>query len=637
MNRESYLCTMQSKLLLVTPPFTQLNTAYPATAYLRGFLEEKDISTAHCDLSIELFTEIFTSEFLSEIFQEAEEMQSYNYPLVRKLKKLYISRVEVVIAFLQKSDIETAHKILEDNFLPRGHRLSKVNRAIQWEAGEIGVIDKAKHYATLFIEEIGDFIQSNVDEFFAFTKYAEQIATASCSFDQLDEFLNYEPTLIEDKMLEIFEGLIQKHSPTLVCFTIPFPGNLFAALRCAQFIKQFYPHIKVALGGGYCNTELRSLEDPRIFESVDFISLDDGEGPLLKIISYLQGNVGMEELERTFVLENKRVVYKNKMPNTVYHHKDLPAPNYADLPYEKYISFLDVVNPMHRMWTDARWNKLTISHGCYWSQCSFCDVNLDYIAIYQNTTAEAIVDKIEKIVKDTGITGFHFVDEAAPPKMCRALSLKLIERNVKITWWTNIRFEKTFTAELCQLMADSGCIAVTGGLEVASDRLLAKMKKGVDIAQVTRVTNNFSRAKVMVHAYLMFGFPTQNEQETIDSLEVVRQLFQKNCIQSAYWHQFTTTIHSPVGKNPDDFGIKIIGPLFKGFAQNDLYHEDPTGADHRKYSKGLNLALNAYLNNSGYDKEMQEWFNFPVVATEHSKDLIEGFLKEGMTKTVAVG
>ena len=508
-----------------------------------------------------------------------------------------------------------------------------VNTDIKWEAGDFGIIDKAKHYATLFIEEIGDFIQANVDEFFAFTKYAEQIATSASSFDQIDEFLSYQPTIIEEQMLDILVAKIETHKPNLVCFTIPFPGNLFAALRCAQFIKQLFPDIYVAFGGGYCNTELRSLSDPRIFEFVDFITLDDGEGPLLKIVRFIDGSSNSNELERTYVLENEQVVYKNKIPNTIFHHKNLPAPNYSGLPFHKYVSFLDVVNPMHRMWTDARWNKLTISHGCYWKQCSFCDVNLDYIGNYQNTTAEDLVNKIEKIVKDTGITGFHFVDEAAPPKMLRALSNALIKRNVKITWWTNIRFEKTFDFELCKLMAASGCIAVTGGLEVASDRLLAKMKKGVDIAQVTRVTHHFSKNNIMVHAYLMYGFPTQTEQETIDSLEVVRQLFEKNCIQSAFWHLFTTTVHSPIGKNPEAFGIQITGPAFEGFAQNDLYHEDPQGADHTKYTKGLNLALHNYLNKAGFNKELQHWFNFSIPKTNHPKDLIESFLSPMVTTT----
>lgn len=624
---------MQSKVLFITPPFTQLNTAYPASAYLKGFLEAQEISVAHSDLSIELFTSIFTGDFLRAIFQEADALENYHYPKVRKMKALYISRVDVVIKFLQKQDIITAHKILEPDFLPLGHRLVNVNTDIKWEAGDIGIIDKAKHYATLFIEEIGDFIQANVDEFFAFTKYAEQIATSASSFDQIDEFLSYQPTIIEEQMLDILVAKIEMHKPNLVCFTIPFPGNLFAALRCAQFIKQLFPDIYVAFGGGYCNTELRSLSDPRIFEFVDFITLDDGEGPLLKIVRFIDGNSNSNELERTYVLENEQVVYKNKIPNTIFHHKNLPAPNYSGLPFHKYVSFLDVVNPMHRMWTDARWNKLTISHGCYWKQCSFCDVNLDYIGNYQNTTAEDLVNKIEKIVKDTGITGFHFVDEAAPPKMLRALSNALIKRNVKITWWTNIRFEKTFDFELCKLMAASGCIAVTGGLEVASDRLLAKMKKGVDIAQVTRVTHHFFKNNIMVHAYLMYGFPTQTEQETIDSLEVVRQLFEKNCIQSAFWHMFTTTVHSPIGKNPEAFGIQITGPAFEGFAQNDLYHEDPQGANHTKYTKGLNLALHNYLNKAGFNKELQHWFSFSIPKTNHPKDLIESFLSPMVTTT----
>lgn len=618
---------MQQKILLITPPFTQLNTSYPASAYLKGFLEEKNVAVEQCDLSIELFTSIFTSGFIRAIFREAQELKSFAIPQVFKLKEQYVLRVDKVISYLQSQTIEKANEILAPGFLPKGHRLQTVKKNITWADGELGIIDKAKHYGTLFIEELGDFIQANVDEFFAFTRYAEQIGTSASSFDQIEEFLNYQPTIIEDKMLDILEAKIELHEPDLVCFSIPFPGNLFAALRSSQFIKQFFPKIKIAFGGGYCNTELRSLEDPRIFEFIDFITLDDGEGPLLKLVNYLSKELEINQLERTFVLEKGKVVYKNKIPNTIYHHRDLPAPNYTGLPFEKYLSFLDIINPMHRMWTDEKWNKLTISHGCYWKQCTFCDVNLDYIGNYQNTTAVDLVNKIEKIRAQTGIEGFHFVDEAAPPKMLRALSLELIKRGIKMRWWTNIRFEKTFDDELCELMSRAGCIAITGGLEVASDRLLEKMKKGVDIGQVARVTNSFSKHNIMTHAYLMFGFPTQTEQETIDSLEVVRQLFESGCVQSAFWHMFTTTVHSPIGKNPEEFEIKITGPDFEGFAQNDLWHEDPTGADHELYKKGLNLALDSYLNKVGFEKNLQDWFEFKIPETTVSDNWVSDFVK----------
>jgi len=614
---------MAINTLLITPPFTQLNTPYPATAYLKGFLDEKGVLVEQCDLSIELFSKVFTADFIRKVFQEADHHNSYEYPLVWQQREEYIHKVEMVISYLQHQEVTQAYQILHHGFLPQAHRALNIEEDLSWAFGNLGILDKAKHYATIFIEELGDFIQANVDEFFSFTRYAEQIATSASSFNGIEEFLQYDPTVIEKELLELLEEKLRIHQPKLVCFSIPFPGNLFAALRCAQFIKQHYPKFKIAFGGGYCNTELRSLEDNRVFSYVDFITLDDGEAPLLRITEYLSGKIDESGLERTYIIENNRVVYKNKLPNTIFHHKNLPAPSYVGLPHNKYLSFLDVMNPMHRLWSDGKWNKLTISHGCYWKQCTFCDVNLDYIGNYQNTTADDLVEKIEKIVAETGTTGFHFVDEAAPPKMLRALAEKLIEKRVYITWWTNIRFEKTFNVELCALLAKSGCIAVTGGLEVASDRLLKKMKKGVDIAQVARVTNAFAQHGVMVHAYLMYGFPTQTEQETIDSLEVVRQLFENNCIQSAFWHQFTTTVHSPIGVNPEEFDIEITGPAFEGFAQNDLWHEDPKGADHTKYKTGLNLALHNYLSGVGFDMDLQEWFDFDIEPTVHSYNMIE--------------
>ncbi len=617
---------MPLKTLLITPPFTQLNTPYPATAYIKGFLESKNIVATQVDLSIELFNAVYTKDFIQKVFEEAETQNSFVHQEVWNQREDYIHKVEKVIAYLRNHQVTEAYQILHKDFLPKAHRATNVDEELDWAFGNLGILDKAKHLATLFVEELGDFIQANVDEFFSFTRYAERIASAASSFNELETYLSYEPTIVEQKMLEILKTKFDKNKADLVCFSIPFPGNLFAALRCGQYIKKHYPKTKVAFGGGYCNTELRSLTDPRVFKYTDFISLDDGEAPLLKITEFIQGKIDLSELERTYVLENGKVVYKNKTPNTIFHHKDLPAPSYEGLLHHTYLSFLDVMNPMHRMWSDGRWNKLTVAHGCYWKKCTFCDTNLDYISIYQNTTAEDLVDKIEKIVAETGTTGFHFVDEAAPPKALKNLAEKLIERKVYITWWTNIRFEKTFNAALCALLAKSGCIAVTGGLEVASDRLLKKMKKGVDIAQVARVTNDFADNNIMVHAYLMYGFPTETEQETIDSLEIVRQLFENGCIQSGFWHQFTTTVHSPIGKNPDAFEIEILGPKFEGFAQNDLIHNDPTGADHTLYTTGLNLALNNYLNGLGLDLELQEWFDFDIPETTVEADLIANAL-----------
>jgi len=614
---------MSCKTLLIIPPFTQLNTPYPATAYLKGFLESKGKEIVQEDLSIQLFCKIFSKDFLVQIFEEVSLLEHIECIDVLDFADEYLNIVDDVIAFLQHKR-EDLH-FCDINYYPHGHRISRLDQASK-AYRSLSQLDKGKHLATLFIEEIGDFIQLNVDEFFSFTKYAEQIGTSASSFNQIATYLEYDLTLIEEAMLDLLDEFIQQHSPHLIGFTIPFPGNLFAALRCAQHIKIYYPTIAVEFGGGYCNTELRSLSDPTIFQLVDYITLDDGEAPMLRIIENIEGVAKIEDLERTYIEKNGLVVYQNKLPNTIFAHRDLPAPNYENLFKGQYLSFLDIINPMHRLWSDQEWLKLTVSHGCYWKQCSFCDVSLDYIGNYQNTTAEIFVDKMAKLMYDTGINGFHFVDEAAPPKMLKAIAKEIIERGLKVRWWTNIRFEKTFDEALCNILAKSGCIAVTGGLEVASDRLLQKMKKGVDIAQVARVTKAFKQNGILVHAYLMYGFPTQTAQETTDALEVVRQLFKNKCLDSAFWHRFTCTIHSPIGINPEEFDIEITGPGFEGFAQNDLMHNDPKGTDHERYTMGLNDALGSYLIAEGLDEPIQNWFDFDIDEIGISKSLIASAL-----------
>jgi hypothetical protein len=331
------------------------------------------------------------------------------------------------------------------------------------------------------------------------------------------------------------------------------------------------------------------------------------------LLEHLAGRRSASRLVRTFhrPAGSDAVVYTNLAEPDI-PFDEVGTPTWDGLPLQRYLSLLDMLNPMHRLWSDGRWNKLTVAQGCYWKKCSFCDVGLDYIGRYETTSATVLADRIEAIVAETGQTGFHFVDEAAPPRMLKALAVELLRRRMPITWWGNVRFEKTFTPALCQQLADSGCVAISGGLEVASDRLLALMNKGVSVDQVARVTKGFADAGVMVHAYLMYGFPTQTAQDTVDALELVRQLFAAGCIHSGFFHRFVCTVHSPVGLAPQDYGITLL-PLVPGrFAKNDVAFTDPTGCDHDALGVGLKKALYNYMHGIGLDDDVRRWFDFPV-------------------------
>ena len=621
------------RVLLITPPMIQLNTPYPATAYLTGFLRlhatRLGLELTQADASLSLFLRLFSAPLLGRMAEE----------LARRARKLgrrtpvppsiaqflahadrYIETVEPTVRFLQGRDPSLAFRIVGRSFLPEGPRFehltppptpehATLDEKLLSAFGTLGTTEQARYLASLYVDDLADVWRLGIDPRFEFARYAERLAASAPSFDPLHEALCAEPTLIDNTLDEITKELMTGSQPEVVALTTPFPGNVYGAFRMARTIRAVLPKATLILGGGWVNTELRGLREPRVFDYFDYVTLDDGERPLLNLLSRLSGHPA--SLVRTYVRRGDAVVLENDVTQHDIPQRDTGIPTYEGLPLDQYVSLMEMMNPMHRLWSDGRWNKITLAHGCYWKKCSFCDVSLDYIGRYDRPGTDLIMDRIRSLIEETGQTGFHLVDEAAPPAVMRALSKRLLAEKLKVTWWGNIRFEKSFTPELCRLLADAGCVAVSGGLEVASDRLLELMKKGVTVEQVARVTRAFTDAGIMVHAYLMYGFPTETTQDTIDALDRVRQLFAAGCIQSAYWHRFAATAHSPIGLNPEKYGITLRAPPNVSFAHNDLKFDDPVGTDHDFLGGGLRKALYSYMHGAGLDEDVRIWFDRP--------------------------
>ena len=621
---------------------TQLNTPYPSTAYLTGFLRSRGFDAVQEDLALALVLKLFSSDGLRQMLQQIEadgsDAPSEVVEHFCNESEQYVATIDRVIAFLQGRDSTLAHRINSRTFLPEGPRFDSVEEHIAgddddsddplgWAFGALGIQDRARHLATLYLSDLADVVKDAIDPRFEFVRYAESLAASQPTFDPLAEAIAAPMTRVDTTLKKLSLESIERHRPDMVLVSVPFPGCVYAAFRIGQFIKAAHPNVVVLLGGGFVNTELRELSDPRVFDYFDYVTLDDGERPLLALIEHLRGERSQDKLVRTFLRTGSAGDASGKVLYVNHVEPDIPfsevgTPTWDGLPIAQYLSTLDMLNPMHRLWSDGRWNKLTVAHGCYWKKCSFCDVTLDYIGRYDDVAASTLVDRIEAVVQETGQTGFHFVDEAAPPKALKAMAEELLHRNVPISWWGNIRFEKSFTPDLCDLLSESGCIAISGGLEVASDRLLKLMKKGVSVAQVARVTKAFSDAGVLVHAYLMYGFPTQTVQDTVDALEYVRQLFEEDCIQSGFFHRFTCTGHSPVGKNPKDYGVKLVPLPPVSFAKNDVDFIDPTGVDHDSLGVALNKALYNFMHGVCLEDDVRSWFDQKVPRSTVPRDFI---------------
>ena len=541
------------RILLITPPLTQLNTPYPATAYLKGLFVAQGHDVRQVDLGIEVADQVLSREFLESIGLHDQARM-----------------IEPVKRFLRGQDDTLGPRIANRSLLPEGKRFDQLDGDhLEWSFGVSGTTDKAQHLATLFVEEVADYVRERVDEHFDLVRYAEYLSNDAPSFDPLYEELQRKPSRVDMLMLKILASVVADFHPERVCITIPFPGCLYGALRCGQWLKT-HTEATVELGGGFPNTEWRQMSDQRLFEFCDEVVIDGH--------------------------------------NEAYNH----CPDFSGLPLDKYLSMSEMTNPMHRLWSQGRWNKMMMAHGCYWAKCAFCDTSLDYIGNYYAPNAPTVVDRMERVMEQTGRSGFHFVDEALPPKLLGEVAEEILRRGLTLSFWGNIRFEKAYTAELCDLLAEAGMVAVSGGLEVASDRLLNLMNKGVTIDQTINACRHFRDAGIMVHTYLMYGFPTETLQESVDALETVRRMFDEGIVQSAFWHRYAMTCHSPSGLNPERYGIRRTTLEPNTFCNNEVDWEPGFDYDIDAVGAALRLATYNYMNGLGLDQPVRSWFPIRV-------------------------
>jgi len=517
-------------VLLATPPLMDPNGPYPATAYLAGFLRSRGITAHQVDLSIMLITRLLSQAFLPRLRQAAEEYaatQEDINPTVAFFLTAYADyarTIDPVMAFLQGKDPSLAHRIGSRSFCPEGPGFAALQvqgDLLAHAFGELGLQDRAKHLAALFLSDRTNVITIAIDQDFVPWRYGRDLVGPD--FGPLAAKLAREPSLIDRELLDLWTPILEAHRPDLVCLTVPFMGSCYGALRLAKAVREVLPAARIALGGGFVGGQLRDLNEPALFEFVDYIVLDAGEQPLACLIEHLEGRLPRSGLHRTWVRENGKVAYRVRDDLADIPQALIGTPTYGSLPLDQYFPMMRLPNVNARLQVDMRWNTLTLAHGCYWRKCAFCETGLDFVGRYDPTPVERVVERMEQLAAETGRTGFYFVDEAAPPKLLKALSQRLVERGLSFSWFTNIRFERAFAdPALTDLMARAGCISVSGGLETASDRLLTLMDKGVTVEQAARACRSLTRSGILVHAYLMYGFPTETEQETIDNLERVR-------------------------------------------------------------------------------------------------------------------
>src|ERR1700754_2896494 len=212
------------RALSVIPPMTQLNTPYPSTAYLTGFLRSRGISSFQEDLALALVLDLFSPQGLDQVRTRAQALPE------------------------PQRSAQVVH------FLPEGPRFNSLDVYVDddggdplaWAFGALGLQDRARHLATLYLNDLADVLRDAIDERFEFVRYAEQLAASQPSFDPLAEALAAAPNLVDERLAALALEAVDRHRPKLMLLSVPFPGSMYAAVGIAQAVKAEPPQVVLA-------------------------------------------------------------------------------------------------------------------------------------------------------------------------------------------------------------------------------------------------------------------------------------------------------------------------------------------------------------------------------------------------------
>lgn len=584
------------KILLITPPFMEPNAPYPGTAYLKGYLLRKGHDPVQADLSAELFDSLLTSEFLGKVFGSFAPGNNDNIRRIYSLRHQYLDTIGTAMSFLRGEDPSLAGLLCSPDFLPQAGRFDDAVD-LQDNFGWLGQTDCAKYLSGLYLSDIFDLFRATAAPALGITEEQSRTPRSYPEFSALETELVKACNPVENKMLEILRGILLEHRPGFMALTVPAAGNLLPALRCGQYVKANFPDIKIILCGKYSSEELGRMTDRCVFSYVDYLIAGEGA---IQIDAIMCGGVPEGVCTEA-----------GPVPGVPAHATlaELGCPDFGGLPFKKYFPLCNSANPMGRLPYDCRWNAMRPVQGSYHAGDAFRNAGRGE---FNKADAPLFVDWMVAVAAQTGSRGFYFAGEAVPPDLLREISVEILRRRLKFAWWTCIRFESGFTWDLCRLMAAAGCLAVTGSLDSACDRLLELGNSGINIEQATIALRNLYYAGIMVQGDLRYGFPGQTLQETVDALEVVRQLFRADLIDSARWDRYVMTIDSPAGRDPQAFGVRRKDALPNPFANNEVYFADNRGYNINMVADGLESALDAYMAGEGLEAGVDKWFQMKV-------------------------
>lgn len=385
------------------------------------------------------------------------------------------------------------------------------------------------------------------------------------------EFSTYIPAAPEDSSRNLLKGVrdpqhnmfleiyrrsviadIVREGPDIVGISIPAMAQMLPGMTLARLIKEAGLPCHITVGGPHISMLRDRLPKvPSVFSLIDSAVIFDGEVPLLRLVEALDGDGDLSRVPNLIYVDGgppdarrngggQIRVNERKPPEKI---SDVPIPDFDGLRLDRYLAPRLVL-------------PLLTARGCYFGKCAFCNVGYGEAESFSQLRAEKLVDQMVQLHGKYGTRHIFFADEAITPHNLRHMSPLLESSGTPVHWGACIRFEKVISKELLESMQRGGCRMLLFGLETASEPIMQRMGKGIELEHMSRIVYESAEAGIWNHTFFFFGFPG----ETIDDAQAtVNFLYEHQCcINSAAFGTFLLERYAPAHLSPAQYGIKHI-------------------------------------------------------------------------------
>jgi len=479
---------------LLFPPQCDPRAPYLALPSLTAFLRQNGYEVVQKDVNAEAFDKLLTQENLERMsgvisrrLKGLDGKRSLSYEEQKRYRKL--GEATLFAPYIIRN-IEKAKGILRDK-------------------EEFYDIDK--HTWSRDVISRGLELISAVYYPTELSLHHYQMKYSSYSTKQLMEAIQDKE---ENIFLDFFERYtipeIMSEKPDLVGISIAIYHQIIPGLTLANLIKKagFY----VTIGGSHYTKLMEEIRNSKeLFSSVDSFIVYEGEHALLALAQQLEGDRDLSQVPNLVYNRGEETCVNE--PFFIEDVNSLPTPDFDGLPFELYLSPEKVL-------------PLSLSKGCYWRKCAFCEIYYSnivkgYPGHYRPRKADLVIEDIRQLSGKYDTNFFLFTDETLAPKAMRSLSQSLIANDLRIQWLCYARFEEALTPQLCQLIAQAGCRKLLLGLESGCQRVLDLMEKGIGKKAVEGVLRNLYEAGVSIYLFCIIGFPSETKEEALETLDLL--------------------------------------------------------------------------------------------------------------------